>query len=254
MSITDSKPYCSLDCFPDEALDRLYSFEYTKLVDAYRDFVNEMSYISNYEKRIELENDVDSVLEEYKSIRYFQDTEDSFYKGEIFTLYDKLLSLADEIHNVLLKANEIDDATILFWSSIFLDTDMSNEYATKISNEILENLKVEGILFLNRKNRTFSPYNKAININNYKDILCTVNKEEQKKLHSICINVFQRNTKNNVDIYNKLFDGEEESDSSLYIYSCKVQLCPVCEDWEEEEEFSFNGDKNISVCDCCSRN
>ncbi|WP_221843715.1 hypothetical protein, partial [Brevibacillus agri] len=74
--------------------------------------------VDSFEERIDLENDIDLVIEEYKSL-FFGDSEGSFYKAEIIKLYEKLLQLYNEVHDILLhRQYEVYYGVSIYWNDI----------------------------------------------------------------------------------------------------------------------------------------
>ncbi|MCM3623685.1 hypothetical protein M4D70_15735 [Brevibacillus borstelensis] len=80
-SISNEGQYCSEECLPESAFDHPYSYEYIKLLSLYRHFQERKQKVDSFEERVDLENEMDLVIEEYKSL-FFGDSEGSFYKSK----------------------------------------------------------------------------------------------------------------------------------------------------------------------------
>jgi hypothetical protein len=102
ISCTNSKKYCSLQCLPDNAMDRPYAFEYFDLIEAINDINSRISSIKLLEERIELESEVNELYHS-TSLLIYGDDEGLLYKRQIISLLSTLDKLYDRIHNYFLN-------------------------------------------------------------------------------------------------------------------------------------------------------
>jgi len=234
-SITDRKTYCSQKCIPDDAFDQLYSFEYVNLVSSYRYFESEKYNLETIEERIQIENEMDEVIEDYKSY-YLSDLENSYYKSQIIRLYEKLLILYEEIHDILKNKRPFVyyDVTI-YWAELKLFID--KEILQKIFKDLIQCLEQSKIEF---RNLSYDANNEfELSLMNYKDIICVETKSEQKTIIKILMDIFAK-------YYTSLIYDEETFTD--HIYNGTVKLCPVCLHWEDESDFEFDEDLNVEAC------
>lgn len=234
-SITNQKPYCSKNCLPDEAFDKLYSFEYMNLVSAFRYFNSEKYSIEILEDRVNLENEMDEIIEDYKSY-YLGDSENSFYKSQIIRLYKNILTLYDEIHNILIDKESFEYYGItIYWDD--LKRDVVKDKLQNIFNELTQGLKHSNIIF---ENLSYDAFNKnEIRLTNYKDVICVESEEEQNKVIRILMDIFQKYEPS------LIYDDETFVD---YIHFGKIKQCLVCLHWEDESDFSFDDGLNVEAC------
>ncbi|MEK5357915.1 hypothetical protein [Paenibacillus sp. FSL L8-0709] len=237
-SITDDLTYCSDECIPEEATDEPYSFEYFNLVSSYRHFAKEKKKVENLTDREDLENEMDLVIEEYKSI-YFGDSEGLYYRARILSLYEKFLQLYEDVHNCLLENNEVYYAVIICWDELHGSID--NELTNFIYEDILDELSNESLYY---RNLTWDTTKEdEISPSHYKDIICFKSIEDQTRFSNIVEAVFVKH-QNGDNTLNKGFD-----EAVLEMFYCPtVKKCPVCGYWEDVDDFSFDEEFNLSIC------
>lgn len=236
-SITNEKPYCSENCLPDRAFDQLYSFEYMKLVSSYRYFESQKYYIDNFKDRVNLENEIDETIEEYKTY-YLSDSENNFYKSQIIRLYENLNNLYDEVNNFLINTES--ESFVYYGITIAWDDLRQALEETKLHEifyQLNQGLKNNKMNFRNLSSFAFNE--NKIQVENFKDVICVETEEEQKVIICILMEVIKKIEPS------LIYDEISFVD---YIHSGKIKNCPVCLHWEDESEFSFDEELNVYAC------
>lgn len=178
-SITNDLVYCSYECIPEEATDHPYSFEYFNLISSYRYFTEEMKKVDSLSVRVDLENEMELVVQEYKSI-YWGDTEGLYYKGKIMELYEKLQQLYQQVHDSLLHNDEVYYAVVIRWEEII--NSIGVELTTFIFEDLLDEMNTENILY---KSMSWCTSNEdKISPSHYIDIICFYSAKEQGNFYN----------------------------------------------------------------------
>ena len=242
--------YCSEECFPYDEMDELYLFEYVGLVSNYRYFEELKGKVKTFEDRIDLENEMDEVIEEYKSL-YFGDSEGCYYKGLIIGLFEKLLKLYDEVHEILLKLHAKSEpyyAVSIYWDEI--KPIIGQELTVTIFQDIVQGMNEAGLIFENISWATLKK--DEMSFENYKDVVAFQSKDEKNNFYQLFLRVMDKNSNKFPLTFTSVYS---EGEFSNFVFDSKFRFCHVCEHWEDEDDFSFDEERNAFVCnqwDSCS--
>ncbi|MCG5254779.1 MULTISPECIES: hypothetical protein [Brevibacillus] len=232
--------YCSEECMSKNAFDHPYSFEYIKLLSSYRHFQERKQKVNSFEERVDLENEMDLVIEEYKSL-FFGDSEGSFYKAQIIKMYEKLLHLYNEVHDILLhRQYEVYYGVSIYWHDIL--NVVGDDLLDKIYLDLLDSL--EQTYFFYRNLSWFAENEDEISPANLKDLLCFHTAEDQQRFVAILKQILLKHKEDHPEVIHKVFDGE----SFDFIYTPSIRKCFVCGHWEAVDDFVFDKERNVHIC------
>jgi hypothetical protein len=236
----NKKKYCSLECIPDSAIDKPYSFEYFTLIESIRDIQSRIDSIATLDNRIDLEDDVNELYRTY-ALEIYGDDEGLFYKKHIAIMLSTLDKLYDKIHNIFMERKyESSPAVIIYWEDLIniLGKDTARQFFDIFKGEI-ENFIFENVYFI------WSDYKcKTIDFNNYEDKLkfATINDaEEVQQLFLGCLNLFRP------EFTEKQL--EELDNYSQCITVDTLYNCVACGEWELWERFHFYDNLKLYKCD-----
>ncbi|GIP52928.1 hypothetical protein [Paenibacillus vini] len=237
-SISSEGNYCSEECSPEDSLEHPYFFEYMNLMSSFHHFQEKKLTIQSFEERIDLENEIDLVIEDYKSL-YFGDSEGSFYKAHILQLYEKLLLLNDEVNDVLHhREYETYYGVSIYWHEIW--NTVGDDLLSKIYLDLLDHLSETYFFYRNLSWEAKSE--NEISPRNFKDVLCFLTIEDQQRFVSILKQIFEKYQSEHVAT--KVFHEDEFT----FIYTPSIRKCFVCGHWEAEADFKFDSERNVHVC------
>ena len=236
----NKKKYCSLQCIPDSAMDKPYSFQYFNLIDSIRDIESRIENIKTLEDRINLENDVNDLSYTY-TLEIYGEELSLFYNRQISILLPILEELYDRIHNIFMNRKyESSPAVIICWENLI--NILGREVASLVFDyfkEDIENFIFENGYYLN------SPYKyKTIDFDNYEDMLKFPIVSDTKEVHRLfldCLNIFRPE-----------FTEKQLEEMDTYSQCIEIDTlyyCVVCKHWELWEHFSFYENLKLYKCD-----
>jgi len=238
---TNSKKYCSLECFPERGMDRPYCFEYLNLIEGIRDIESRINDIEFIEDRIELENDVSELTLDYIRETY-GDNEGLYYKIQIEHLISTLDDLYDKIHDVLIQRKPTQKHGVII-DQVELERIVGEEILGSALDELGDRISYS--LFENLFNA--EPTDRFDN-----EFGCSIKlsfptlkeSKEVKRFFEKTINKYSKQlTEEQIEILNE----------SSYIFLVNFWQCPVCHEWEDSVDFTFDNNLNSLKCNQWSK-
>ena len=236
----NNKKYCCLQCIPDSAMDRPYSFLYFNLIDSMRDIETRTDSIVTLEDRIDLENDVNDLSHTY-TVEIYGDNEGLFYKKQISIILLSLDKLYDKIHSIFMERKyESSPAVIIYWDRLttILGQDAAMQVFELFNGEI-ESFIFENVYFV------WSDYkHKTTDFNNCEDKLKFTTLSDATKVRQIfldCLNIFRPE-----------FTEAQLKGLDDYYHCISIDTlyrCVVCKQWEPWVYFSFYDNLKLYKCD-----
>ncbi|GKU29300.1 hypothetical protein [Clostridium folliculivorans] len=232
----NKKKYCSLNCMPDSAIDRPYSFQYANLIDCLRDIEIRIDNIVSLDDRIELENEVTDISSSY-TLEAYGDDEGLFYKQQIIKLLPTIDELYDKIHNIFRERKlRLRLATVITWDSVIqlFGKDLSEMIFSYFES------RMSGIAYQNLYD-TLSEY--SIDLGYFKDKLYVNTLAEAENIKNIYME--------SLNYFKSLFTEQQLNELDCYdnfVAIKNLAYCVVCHEWENEADFSFDEELGLYKC------